>query len=166
LAVTSQAPLLAPAPRREAAQAWVAAGLWLALIAVESTGQLSAQHTSSWLGMLFHSIFGPVPRATILFWNHILRKTGHVFGYGMLSFLLFRAWRTTLHPAPLLAWTFPWARAAFLATVLVATLDEWHQTTIPSRTGSFDDALLDTSAAVAVQLWLWYRLRNQMRSAK
>jgi VanZ family protein len=165
LAVTSQAPLVVPAQRREVARAWAAAGLWLALIAVESTGQLSAQHTSSWLGMLFHSLFGVVPRATVLFWNHILRKAGHVFGYGMLSFLLFRAWRTTLRPAPLLAWTFPWARAAVLVTMLVATLDEWHQTTIPSRTGNFDDALLDTSAAAAVQLWLWYRLRRKTRGA-
>jgi VanZ family protein len=46
-------------------------------------------------------------------------------------------------------------------SVMVATLDEWHQTTIASRTGNFADVVLDSSAALAAQLVLWWFLRKR-----
>jgi VanZ family protein len=44
----------------------------------------------------------------------------------------------------------------------VATLDEWHQSFLPSRTGTFRDVVLDSSAAFVAQIALLAIL--QMRS--
>jgi VanZ family protein len=46
-------------------------------------------------------------------------------------------------------------------TALVASLDEWHQTFIPSRTGRWQDVVLDSSAALTIQVLLWMILRRR-----
>ena len=93
------------------------------------------------------------------FWHHILRKTGHVLGYGILSVLLFRAWKVTL-PENGLRWSWRWTYLAFFCTALVATLDEWHQSYLPSRTGTYRDVILDSAAAIAAQLLLYFIVRS------
>jgi len=144
--------------QRNLLKAWIAAILWLILIAIESSALLSAHNTSRILYPLLHFLFR-LDRERFAVWHFYIRKSGHVFGYGTLSILLFRAWRATL-PAPgNLKWTFRWANIAILGTALVASLDEWHQTFIPSRTGSVRDVVLDTSAGIAAQVLvlLWIR---------
>jgi VanZ family protein len=44
---------------------------------------------------------------------------------------------------------------AVAGTAIVASLDEWHQNYLPSRTGTAWDVLLDTCAAVAAQFLLF-----------
>lgn len=138
-------------------KAWIAAILWLIVIAIESTASLSSANTSRFLYPFFHFLFG-ISRESFEPWNHILRKAGHVVGYGFLSFLLFRAWRETMPRLTQLGtnlrWTFRWSAIAVVGTAIVASLDEWHQTFIPSRTGRWQDVVLDTGAAVATQLLL------------
>jgi len=46
-------------------------------------------------------------------------------------------------------------------TALVASLDEWHQTFIPSRTGTYKDVLLDSAAALCVQILLFLLLSRR-----
>lgn len=138
--------------QRELLKAWIAAILWLIVITIESTSYLSGQNTSHILYPLFHFLFG-IDAAHFEPWHHLLRKAGHVIGYALLSFFLFRAWRETL-PAEPRKWTFRWATLAVLGSLLVASLDEWHQTFLPSRTGRWQDVVLDTSAAIAAQLFL------------
>ena len=83
-----------------------------------------------------------------------IRKSGHVFGYGLLSILFFRAWRETLPSLTGARWMLRWSSIAVLGTAVVASLDEWHQSFIPSRTGTYKDVILDTSAGIAAQLAL------------
>ncbi len=135
-------------------KAWIAAILWLIVISIESTSYLSAHNTSRVLYPLIHFLFG-VNYAHFEPWNFFLRKSGHVFGYGLLSILLFRAWRETLPASGHPKWTVRWANLAVLGTALVASLDEWHQSFLPSRTGRWQDVVLDTSAGIVVQL-LWF----------
>ena len=94
-------------------------------------------------------------------WHFFLRKTGHVFGYGLLSILLFRAWRVTIVRAGNPRWSIVWASVGFLMTALVAALDEWHQSFIPSRTGAVHDVVLDSAAAFAAQLLLFFWMRKK-----
>jgi len=56
-------------------------------------------------------------------------------------------------------WTFRWTSIAVLGTALVASLDEWHQSFIPSRTGTPRDVDLDTCAGIAAQMlvFLWIK---------
>jgi VanZ family protein len=144
--------------RHQALKAWIAAILWLIVIAIESTQYLSAHNTSRFLFPLLHYLFG-LTRQQFEPVHFFMRKGGHVFGYGLLSILLFRAWRETLPVLGNPKWTFRWASVAVLGTALVASLDEWHQSFLPSRTGTPRDVLLDTCAGITAQIlvFLWMR---------
>lgn len=139
------------ADRHRVLKAWIAAILWLIVIAIESTNLGSSSNTSRILYPLLHFLF-KLDLAHFESVHHYLRKGGHVFGYGMLSILLFRAWRETLSSLENLKWTFRWAGIAIVGTAIVASLDEWHQSYLPSRTGTPWDVLLDTCAAIAAQI--------------
>jgi VanZ family protein len=96
--------------------------------------------------------------------HHYIRKCGHFVGYFALSFFLFRAWRDTLRLPWAPRWALRWAAIAFFMSAMVASLDEWHQTFIPSRTGRVADVLLDSCAALTAQvlifLFLTWRPRH------
>jgi VanZ family protein len=145
--------------KHEVFKAWIAAILWLIVIAIESTAWLSSHNTSRLLYPLLHFLFGVDP---IRFegWHFYIRKGGHVVGYAILSILLFRAWRATLPALESIKWKPRWANIAILGTALVASLDEWHQSFIPSRTGRWQDVVLDTCAGIAAQilLLLWLKI--------
>ena len=144
--------------RHSILKAWIAAILWLIVIAIESTALASASNTSRILYPLLHWLFNMDPER-FDYWHFYIRKTGHVFGYGMLCFLLFRAWRATW-PKNNVKWTPLWASLAILGTAIVASLDEWHQTFIPTRTGRWQDVVLDTCAGILAQILIliWWRL--------
>ena len=112
--------------RHHVLKAWTALILWLIVITIESTSYLSAHNTSRILYPLLHFLFR-IDHAHFEQWHFYIRKGGHVFGYGLLSVLLFRAWRETLPVVGNATWTFRWANIAVLGTALVASLDEWHQ---------------------------------------
>ena len=120
------------------------------LIAIESTDMLSAEHTSRLLYPLLHYLMG-MDLARFAVVHHYIRKVGHFVGYFTLSFFLFRAWRATLHLPWAPRWALRWAAIAFTMSAMVASLDEWHQTFIPSRTGVFSDVVLDSCAALTAQ---------------
>jgi VanZ family protein len=144
--------------RHHVLKAWIAATLWLSVIAIESTTYLSAHNTSRILYPLLHFLFG-VNHARFENWHFYIRKGGHVFGYGLLSILLFRAWRETLPAIENSKWALRWATIAILGTVLVASLDEWHQSFLPSRTGTVRDVVLDTCAGIAAQILVFLTLK-------
>jgi VanZ family protein len=149
------------ADRHKVLKTWIAAILWLIVIAIESTDWLSSHHTSRILYPLFHFLFGLDPDRFET-WHFLIRKGGHVFGYGLLSILLFRAWRETLPDETGARWTWRWASIAVLGTAIVASLDEWHQSYIPSRTGTVHDVILDTCAGIAAQILLFFLARQSL----
>ena len=138
-------------------RAWWPAPVWTGLISFESTDYFSSEHTGSMLYGVLTRIFGDINLYDFLVFHHYLRKTGHVVGYGILCLLLLRGWRATL--ARTGAWHPPSAVLAWLGTVLVASLDEWHQSFIPSRTGNIRDVVLDSVAGLVFLLiaFLWNR---------
>jgi VanZ family protein len=144
--------------RHDILRAWIAAILWLILIAIESSTLLSAHNTSRVLYPLMHFLFG-MDSDHFEVWHFFIRKSGHVVGYAILSILLLRAWRATLPAMNDAEWTPRWATIAILGTALVASLDEWHQSFLPSRTGRWQDVVLDTCAGIAAQIliFLWWR---------
>ncbi len=145
--------------QKEVLKVWIAAGLWLVVIAIESTKYMSTVYTGRFLYPICHFLFG-IDHARFLIWHHYIRKTGHFVGYFILSVLMFRAWRETLPKTS--GWTFRWAAIAFVVSAMVASLDEWHQTFIPTRTGLVSDVMLDSCAALFAQLviFLWLRRRG------
>lgn len=135
----------------------------MVLIAIESTDWLSSEHTSRILYPLLHFLIGlDLARFEVV--HHYIRKCGHFVGYFALSFLLFRAWRATLRLPWAPRWTLRWATIAFFMSALVASLDEWHQTFIPSRTGAISDVILDSCAALTAQVLIFLYLTWKPRS--
>jgi VanZ family protein len=149
---------------QQALKAWIAAGLWLGLIALESTSYASAANTGRFLYPLFHFIFG-VSAADFAGWNGHLRKLGHFVGYFTLSALMFRAWKNSW-PVRGEAWRWQWAAMALVVTAGVASLDEWHQTFLPSRTGTFHDVILDSSAALTAQVVIYILIARRMQAVR
>ncbi len=144
--------------RHNLLKAWIAAILWLIVIAIESSALLSSHNTSRILYPVLHFLFGmDWPR--FQYWHFYIRKGGHIVGYAILSILLFRAWRATLPAVNDAKWAFRWANIAVLGTAFVASLDEWHQSFLPSRTGRVQDVILDTCAGLGAQILilLWVR---------
>ena len=129
------------------------------MIALESTNLGSSEHTGRILYPIFHYLFGISPqRFEIL--HIVLRKTGHFVGYATLSVLLFRSWRGTF-PRLSTRWCLQWGTLGFVCTVLVAALDEFHQSFLPSRTGTFRDVVLDSFAALVAQIVLFLILQRR-----
>jgi VanZ family protein len=155
---------LTPEHKQEV-KVWIAASLWMLVIAIESTDYFSAEHTSRFLYPLLHFLFHLDP-AHFRIWHHYIRKTGHFGGYFILSVLLFRAWKATLRLPSV--WTVRWAAIALFMAALVASLDEWHQTFLPSRTGTWRDVVLDSVGAFTAQLVVflyWQKRRNLLNRA-
>jgi VanZ family protein len=150
------------ASRPNLLRAWWPAIVWVMIIAFESTDVFSSEHTGSMLYSLLTRLFGNIDFYKFLVFHHYLRKTGHVVGYGMLSLLLLRGWRATFgYVRPLLLRA---ALLAWLGTAFVAALDEWHQSYIPSRTGTVWDVLLDSVAGVAFLVIAYFWLRHTEQS--
>jgi VanZ family protein len=124
------------------------------LIICESTDRFSRANTRRLLYPAFH-MFTRVSYSDFFEWNVVLRKAGHVFLYGTLSLLVYRWAKCEAGRGNSTAWSPLWGAIALLGTALVASLDEWHQTTIPSRTGTVADVLLDTAAGLAVQVLIY-----------
>ncbi|MGA7291507.1 MAG: VanZ family protein [Terriglobales bacterium] len=151
-------------PRPNLLRAWWPAAVWILIITFESTDFFSSQNTGSMLyGVLTH-FFGNINLESFLVFHHYLRKTGHVVGYGMLALLLLRGWRATLGPellqfrrTALLSW---------LGTAFVASMDEWHQSYIPSRTGRWQDVVLDSTAGLVFLLAAYFWLRRSRKTPK
>lgn len=140
--------------RKHLLKAWIAAILWLVVIAIESTTYLSSHNTSRILYPIFHFLFG-MDWVRFEYWHFYMRKGGHVVGYAILSILLFRAWKATWPCGRETHWILRWSAIALLGTAIVASLDEWHQSFIPSRTGRWQDVVLDTCAGLAAQIALF-----------
>jgi VanZ family protein len=118
------------------------------VIATESTMWLGADRTSSPLRWLYQSLFGQVTDDRWEVIHHLIRKTGHFVGYGLVGLSWFRAWLKT-YPG----WSVPRGYfTALLATALVASADEYHQSFLPNRTSSPYDVLLDCCGAVVLML--------------
>ena len=152
---------------------WVPAVLSVVMIALESTATMSAANTSKWLYPLWVHLFGTPTPAHWEQIHHLIRKTGHFVGYGLVSIAFFHGWRRTLHRIAVTHWHL-WRRAAVLAvlcTLLIASLDEYHQSFLPSRTSSPIDVCIDLSGAIVAQLFvllviqLFSRRRPRFRAA-
>ncbi len=81
--------------------------------------------------------------------HYLVRKTGHVLAYGLLGFLDFRAVRGGGS-----GWTLRWSVIAVVLAVIVASVDEWHQSFVPDRTGTPVDVLIDCAGATLAQV-IW-----------
>ena len=135
--------------------AWLPVVVGVAVIALESTEILGADHTSGPLRLLFQAIFGPVSNAHWEILHSLVRKSGHFLGYGAIGLTWLRALKLTLPHSRLIEDSV----LALIGTALVASADEYHQAFLPNRTGSPWDVLLDCCGVIALQLAVYVSMR-------
>jgi VanZ family protein len=136
-------------------RAWLPVILSIAIIASESTEYFGADRTSHPLRILFEYLFGPVSAASWEVLHHLIRKSGHFIGYGLVGLSWLRAWWMTLPESNFMQDAF----LALLGTAAVASADEFHQTFLPNRTGMASDVVLDCCGAIALQLMVYLFMR-------
>ena len=87
---------------------------------------------------------------------HLIRKPAHVLLYGLFALSLCNIIRNTTYSQQK-------ARLVIiLFCLLIAGLDEWHQSLFPDRTALFSDVILDGLAAT-LAVWL-HSLRYRRRA--
>ena len=149
---------LAVTQQRDIASAagWAPAVLGLFVICCESTRVMGADHTLVWLSRICSPLMhvassNHVASPHIVELNHVLRKSGHFFGYGMLGLVFMQGWQSLLLARLHQTWTRLRLLAGAVAVpsvALIASMDELHQSWLPNRTACTSDVLLDTSGAV------------------
>jgi len=147
LPLASVAP--AAVPRGSRLLAWLPTLLWLCVLAWFSTDQFSADHTGVILRKIIRAVYGTISHHRFEQIHFLVRKSAHFGGYGLLSLFAFYSWRGTLRA--LARWTWRWCALALTTALLAASLDEFHQTFVSSRTGSWHDVVLDLTGAVFFQ---------------
>ena len=145
---------------------WLLPLIWAAMILLASSDLFSANHTSRFIEPILHWLFPAWSAAKILRAHFIIRKLAHLTEYGILGLLVARALLAgRANEIRRSAWSYVPVRAILLCGT-VAAADEFHQSFVPSRTGSPKDVLLDVvGAALFIRLAMgWKRWRNGRRS--
>jgi VanZ family protein len=121
---------------------------WTGVIAWFSGDRWSSAATESLLPLLSALLPWAAPEQ-IEAAHGLVRKAAHVAEYAVLAAL----WLRALAPAMGAAWP-----VALALSVVTATVDELHQSTTLTRTGSAADVLLDSAGAAGALLtlaWGW-----------
>lgn len=127
---------------------YAAALLWTALIFVFSSDAFSAPHTGSILQAIATAILGhPLSELSYEMTQFVVRKLTHLTAYGILAVLWFRAVRGEAR-----GWVMQWSVIAVSIAIAVAAIDEYHQSFVPSRTGTPFDVVIDVCGAVLAQI--------------
>jgi len=116
------------------------------------------QETSLIIRPLLKFLFPTSPEATIDLYHGYIRKCAHFTEYGILAFFAFRA--AAGSSIDRLRRSRFFAPALFVA--LIASIDEFHQSFVPSRTSSGWDVLLDISGGIFVVFTCWLLERKKI----
>jgi VanZ family protein len=147
---------------------WWPVIVWLGIIRLESTDVASSANTSGLLYAVLSFLVPHINPQSVELINEVLRKTGHFLGYGILGALVFFALRNTNRDrnVPLLLrrwgmylhdlWRMEWVLLGMGVTVITASLDEIHQSFMASRTGRWQDVVLDACGAAVLQIFIYF----------
>ena len=134
---------------------WLPVLLWMIFILIGSTDLMSAEHTSRFIGPFLRWFAPDISTATVASIQLLVRKCAHLAEYAILAALLYRAFRQGQDN---------FRRGAVLALVVAtiyASLDEFHQSFVPLRTGSPYDVAIDVVGALAGVLIYWGAIHNR-----
>ena len=133
---------------------------WACFVLFASSASFSASNTSRIIRPLLLWLFPDISEASLAHVHFLVRKAAHFTEYGVLALLAARAFRTSARTALKRRW---WL-AAFALVACVALVDEYHQSFLPTRTGTIYDSLLDmtggATALTCTALWLARRRRK------
>ena len=116
-------------------------------------------NTSRIIGPVLLWLFPNTTPATLALIHFSVRKAAHLGEYAVLGLLAARAFSKSSH----LLLKHHWFLAALSLIVVYALLDEYHQSFVPSRTGSVYDSLIDSIGGLAALILVsrWKRRQNK-----
>lgn len=133
--------------------------LWMVFISFASTGNLSAGNTSRIIGPLVLWLFPNTSPETMLVIHMTTRKIAHFLEYALLGILAARAFRGS----PREALRARWFLVSLVLVVVYALIDEYHQSFVPSRSGSIYDSLIDMAGGLTALIVVSRRDRSSLR---
>ncbi len=126
--------------------------LWIGVIFFLSSKQGAMSETSLYIRPLLLFLFPNAPEETLAIYHGYIRKFAHFAEYAALAFFAFRAFSSSSNK-------FLQKYRFFVSLILVfsiASLDEFNQSFLTSRTGSFWDVLLDTFGGLTILMILYF----------
>jgi VanZ family protein len=136
---------------------------WACFVLFASSSNFSASNTSRIIRPLLLWLFPDISEESLGYVHFLVRKAAHFSEYAVLALLAARAFHTS-HQEKL---SRLWWLAAFALVACVALADEYHQSFLPSRTGTIYDSLLDmtggATALACAALWLARKRRKPDR---
>ncbi|HKO43007.1 MAG TPA: VanZ family protein [Pyrinomonadaceae bacterium] len=120
--------------------------LWTGVILFASTDGFSAGNTSRIIRPLLLWLFPEITESQLGTVHLLTRKTAHFVEYAILAFLAQRAFITSTRD---LLKTH-WFAFSLILVMLVAAIDELHQSYVPARTGSIYDSFIDVTGGFTV----------------
>ena len=140
--------------------------LWIGFIFFASTRNFSAPKTSLILRPLLLWLFPDISQQNLVLAHMLVRKGAHFVEYAVLALLAARAFLSS-GKRVLRRW---WFAVAFGLVALTGLLDEYHQSFVPSRTGTIYDSLIDmvggASMLAAIALAKALRARRRRRAPR
>jgi VanZ family protein len=138
--------------------------VWAGFVLLASSASFSASNTSRIIRPLLLWLFPDITEASLQQVHFLVRKAAHFTEYALLALLAARAFRTSARDALRRRW---WL-ASFALVACVALTDEYHQSFLPSRTGTIYDSLLDMAggAAALACAALWVARARRKRATR
>ncbi len=134
-------------------RSWFLVAAWVALINILSGPDFAGANTQPVIEPKLHAAAPHLSRNEVRTVAKYIRKHAHVAEYAMLAFLLVWALQRQGFPPRKPSWRT--ALAVITIVLLVASLDEWHQTFVPSRNGRALDVAIDLGGAALALGALW-----------
>ena len=138
---------------------WLPVVLWAWVIWDFSSSGFSSIQSSRFILPFLRWLLPQASAATLDVLHLLIRKSGHVAEYYILSLLLLRALAVTRG-----GWRLGAALLALAIAAAYSGVDEIHQAFVPNRTASVWDSLLDTAAAALAQLTVWWWTKRGTRT--
>jgi len=94
--------------------------------------------------------------------HKLIRKFAHFAVYFVLGFLSFNAFRDNTPQR----WNLRWSVYSVILIILLALIDEFHQSFIPSRTPLLSDVVIDSAGGIFSQITIVLRQNVQKYQGK
>lgn len=132
--------------------------VWIVVVFAMSSSGASMAETSRFIGPLIRWIYPDISPEMLKVIHVGVRKLAHVFEYAVLGFLVVRAF-TLASGQRLGNWRY---LIAIIPVVIVASVDEYRQSFDVTRTGTIDDAILDSASGMLAIALLWIAGRPRL----
>lgn len=134
--------------------------LWIGVIFFLSSSSGSMSNTSRFIGPLLRFLFPDSSEELLLIYHGFIRKFAHFAEYAVLACFAFRAF--LFSPQKFLQRF--WFPLSLALVFIIASLDEFNQGFLASRTSSFQDVLLDTLGGLTMLVFLFLFAKFKKKS--